>query len=94
MDTDDPTARMERIAKNVMDKLERVQEKILPSVVNRPLDSKPMSRQEALADYHMVSGDPVGLNERLQEYQAQHGQVKGIEAWMDWLEDMEGQAGK
>jgi len=80
---------MERIAKNVMDKLEKVQEKVLPSVVNRPLDSTPMSRQEMVADYRMVANDPVGLNERLQEFTAQHGQVKGIEAWMDWVEDAE-----
>ena len=85
----DPTARLERITRTVMNRLEKVQEKILPSVVNRPLDSTPMSRQEMLADYHMVSSDPVGLNERLQEFQGQHGQAKGLEAWMDWVLDAE-----
>ena len=97
MDTDrakeDPTARMERIAKNVMDKLERVQEKILPSVVNRPLDARPMSRDQALADYRMTRDDTVGLNERLQEYVAQYGQVDGLEKWVSWVEDMEGNQG-
>jgi hypothetical protein len=72
-----------------MSHLEKIQDKVLPSVANRPLDSEPMSRQEMLTDYGTVQHDPTLLNERLKEFQGQHGQVKGLDIWMSWVEDME-----
>lgn len=82
----DPTARYERIAKNVKKRLDEAEDKILSTVVNRSLDSKPMSKEEFSLDYRMAEGDPVLLNQRLKEYQNQYLFKRGLEKWMDWVE--------
>ena len=90
---DDATGRLERIAKSVKARLDKAEEEIPSSVVNRPLDSEPMSGQEFSQDYSMVKDDPVLLTQRLEEFQNQYLFKRGLEKWMDWIENGESDKG-
>lgn len=89
MGLDDATGKLERTLDSAVERIEAMRDKMIPRVVNRPLDSEKMSRQEMLQDYGMARNDPVLLTQRMQEFQTQHGKVKGLEVWMDWIEDSE-----
>lgn len=73
----DPMARQERIANEVLDRAERIVNDMVPKIVNRPFGSERLSDEDLVRDWGMVLVDRGQAVERLQELMEQEGEERG-----------------
>lgn len=73
----DPMARQERIANEVLDRAERIVNGMVPKIVNRPFGSEKLSDDDLLRDWEPVLVDRGQAQVRLQELMKQEGEERG-----------------
>jgi hypothetical protein len=59
------------------------------NVVNRPIGSKVLTKSEQQEEYQQLKTAGL-LADRLQEHLTTDGPMAGFEAWVSYIEDMEG----
>lgn len=80
---DDPTGRMERIANESLQTLDRIVDKVLPTIVNRPFGSVKMTDEELVRDFAPILEDQSQLSQRLLEMMEQEGEARGRKMFVE-----------
>lgn len=80
---DDPMGREERIVNESLERLERIVDKVVPTIVNRPFGSEKQSDEDLLRDWMPVMEDREQLALRLAEMMTQEGEARGRQMFVD-----------
>lgn len=89
-DLDDPTGELEKVVNVAFDRLEGIVENVIPEVVNRPFGSQKVPREQRLLEYNStVRGNVQGYQQKLQGYVAQEGELRGLQLFIEDIEDLE-----
>lgn len=87
---DDPTAQLETAVNTAFDRLEGIVENVMPEIVNRPFGSQKIPREQLLLEYNStVKGNVQGNNQMLGQFVAQEGEQRGLQLFIEFVEDME-----
>jgi hypothetical protein len=87
---DDPTAQLEKAVNTAYDRLEGIVEKVIPEVVNRPFGSQKVPKEQLLLEYNAaVRGNAQGYTQKLKEFAAQEGEQRGLQLFIEYVEEME-----
>lgn len=80
---DDPMGREERIVNESLERLERIVDKVLPTIVNRPFGSEKQSDEKLMQDWAPIMEDKDQLAVRLAEMMNQEGEARGRAMFVD-----------
>lgn len=81
----DPMGREERIVNESLERLERIVDKVLPTIVNRPFGSEKQSDEDLVRDWVPIMEDRGQLEIRLAEMMNQEGEARGRQMFVDTI---------
>ncbi len=86
----DPTSELERAINTSFDRLQTIVEDVIPQVVNRPLGSEKIPKEQLQLEYDTtVRGNVQGYSKKLGDFVAQEGEFRGLQMFEDYVEAME-----
>ncbi len=86
----DPTSELERAINTSFDRLKDIVEDVIPQVVNRPLGSQKVPEEQLKLEYNaVVRGNVQGYTQKLADFAAQEGELRGLEMFLNYVEAME-----
>lgn len=87
---DDPTSDMEKAVNTAFDRLQNIVENVIPQVVNRPLGSERIPKEQLQLEYNAtVRGNAGGYAKKLGDFVSQEGDFRGMEMFINYVEAME-----
>ncbi len=86
----DPTGDLEKAINTSFDRLKDIVEDVIPQVVNRPLGSQKVPKEQLQLEYNaVVRGNVQGYTQKLADFVGQEGELRGLEMFEDYVEEME-----